>query len=149
MNCTDKEFESKIFGVYPHKFMSLDVAPAFCGFSNTLFALDTNGECQLPFASRMKLATHVWQDGAVVKDVNGLFGGGPIGVASITLPGGKPQVSAGPAFIYVNGVPVDFTEFSYDPMTLSNEKLSLKCICGSHSTGSNRHSSWCDIKETA
>lgn len=146
MNCTRNEFISKVHSKWPHKHIGDDVFVTSIGTDiHTVYMLDTLGECQKSASDKTKLASHIWRDGVVTKDVDGLFSSAVTAVNSThgpitaTLP--KSQFPNYKVF------------YTYDlegpilPISVGGPSKVLKCECGSSSVGSNKHSSYCPIKE--
>jgi len=149
MNCTRNEFINKVHSKWPHKHISDDVL--ITGISSdihTVYMLDTLGECQLTTASKFAIASHIWRDGAVLRDTDGLFSS-----MTTTVTGTQPvsvplPVAHFPSFTYVpvysNGAHWELYDTANPPYTTLKN---LKCECGSSSVGSNKHSSYCPVKE--
>lgn len=124
-------FENIIRFHHPHKWMAKDYS--FITNEELMFAMDTHGECQLPLHDKHKLASHILNitHACVIKDIDGLFN---------------------------NGMTASATNFTIDwSMMVDDPKDGIsphsnpipKCICGSRSVGSNKHSNYCEIKEGA
>ena len=164
MKCTDLEFQKIVHAKYPAKYMHYCSLynPATSHFGEVhLLALDTMGEMQLDFKQKLKLASHAWVirdvDGEVIKDSDGLFNtniftsSGPITLslpAASTLPGGTITVKLNNPINYLPvtvKVSADGKGWELIDPEKEERKASLKCCCGAHSVGSDRHSSWCDI----
>lgn len=121
--------------------------------TDIVYALDTAGETKYSSEYRERLASHVWKleychssvspplNGVVTKDNGGLF-------ASVN---NQPVNSTPTFYYYVNGVQTPFSPSDLDFFTDTQEpnKVVAKCECGAHTVGSNKHSSWCEIKENA
>jgi hypothetical protein len=88
-----------------------------------LLAFDSWDDIRLPrYDQRYYKATVVWHNGTVIKDRDGIF-------SSVVI---KIPMSSGPSKIEIMG-----------------RKYKHECECGAHAVGSNRHSSWCQIKENS
>lgn len=144
MNCTRDEFITKVHAKHPHKHISDDVfTTSIGGDIHTVYMLDTYGECKSDIPTKDKLASHIWRDGTVMKDIDGLFS------STITVITNTQPLSITPGNIYRltyvghNGNHVDLFG---NAINKTASKVA-KCECGSHAVGSNKHSSWCAIKE--
>ena len=127
MNCTKQEFFDKIRAKYPQK--AFECEPDIWN-TNKIFALDYIGQ-------PLSQSSHIWENGKVVYD-----SGDPLNPTFFT--------STGPITITLP-IPTS-TEFHYtihrgSNLHNANVNASPKCECGSHSVGSNKHSSYCPIKE--
>jgi hypothetical protein len=112
-------FETTVRSHHPHKWMAKDYT--FITHEELVFAMDTHGECQLGLADKYRIASHIFNvtHGCVIKDSDGLF---------------------------INKTPTIVTDWSMMCDEAPKHQIP-KCICGSKSVGSNRHSQWCEIKE--
>ena len=163
MKCTDLEFQKTVHAKYPAKYTHYcySNAPFTYGVLH-LLALDTIGEMSLDFSQKLKLASHAWiaravgnVDGEVIKDTNGLFNtnlptsSGPI---TLNLPSAP---NPGSTFTVRLNNPINYLPVTIQVNSDGNgweilndpQKASLKCCCGAHSVGSDRHSSWCDVEK--
>ena len=139
MNCSAREFETRIWAKYPHKVLHTDVGP---DCSVYIFAFDHVSFASLDHAKKNFHADYVWNAGAVVKDTTGLFisnqsTGNTVMNYTVTVPVLQNAVPASPYF----------TNQMFDMEDAGIFPLKSKCTCGCASIGSNNHSSWCDIKE--
>jgi hypothetical protein len=153
MSLTQDEFTRIVRNSYPAKYMSPEFDPIY-GFI-TVFALDTQYEVSLPFNDKFKLASHIWQEGRILKDSSGLFNST---VTSVTASSTK-VISLNPNRIYFNGV--DITggiSVHYGPGDYNDSidllAPSLKCEPCTHSwktydSGWNKYDycEKCNIKE--
>lgn len=132
MNCTEQEFIDRVRAKYPHKWFNRE----FTTNGNYCLMLDTLAETNLDFQSRLRLASHIWLDGSVIRDSDGIFSSNTIlSIAKTTHP----------LWVTLNGVPISgLDNFN---IAINSNLQSPKCECGAHATGSNRHSSWCQIKD--
>ncbi len=146
MNCTEKEFEIIVWSKYPHKHMSRELSGLG---ENTVFALDTIAECKLDFGGKARLASHVWQDGAVIIDSDNLFSQTSHTIVNTTtspITFTMPNVNfGGHMFTLPAGYTVIDNIGNWNPIFL-DPPPPPKCECGAHKVGSNMHSSWCGIK---
>lgn len=147
MNCTEKEFQDKIWAVDPNYWIaSWSTIPGY-KFSYSDSAKDLfNAATDLK--SYEAASTYVWHNGKVIKDTVGTFiplvnTAPPIaftipvhGGYSYHITGGS-HGSQGTEYFYRNGELV------------TADVSSPKCECGAHKVGSNQHSSWCEMKELA
>lgn len=163
---TREEFEKTVWAYYPHKHMSI--------FQHhgrlTVCALDTHGETQLSQYNQILKASYLWQDGLVLTDDKGIFSHFPtLSTVSptVTLPSAQSNMnrttitnnSTGPITYSIPTGGIWHVSGSFGTLTFPGDlsidididkiphSSSNKCECGSHSVGSNRHSSWCPIKE--
>jgi len=149
MNCTRNEFINKVHSKWPHKHISDDVL--ITGISSdihTVYMLDTLGECQLDIATKFAIASHIWRDDAVLRDIDGLFSQSAstsINPKFVNVP--MPHYPFKITYVDIFGNPVDVAG---NPINKTSDSIivkSLKCECGSSSVGSNKHSSYCPVKE--
>lgn len=145
MKCTRKEFEDKIFKAFPNAIFYLDFCP-----DETLFVFDDPGLAAptLTPNGRHALASHVWSDGEVIKDVTGLFSMYVVTRTYTTPQGGHYTLTLPNANSFNGSIVVKSN--SSDPVWISapdsvTEFAKPKCECGAHSVGSNHHSSWCQL----
>ena len=151
MNCTAKEFEDKIWAVFPQATLygALDDSNAYCVYHFLPEESQTLINAWGPIEKEVK-ASHIWRSGCVYKDRTGLF-------TSVLLVGGG---SCGQSSFSANVVLAGPSQPAYTPPTFrpllpsmlpdyDKQKAVLKCECGAHSVGSNKHSNWCSIKEGA
>jgi hypothetical protein len=151
MNCTEQEFERIVHNTHPHKWMNRDMSQGF----PVLFALDTAVECQLSYVEKYKIADYVWDQGYVIKDTTNLFSPlSTIPTYAFSFPYNPPPNPS--SLSGIPFIPMVFDLSSKIGADTSNFEVGqhvflkpLKCECGAHSVGSNRHSSWCEIKENA
>jgi hypothetical protein len=123
-----QEFANKVRSRHPHKWICSDTS--FILGDNLYFAMDTYDECQLPLADKHKVASHVLNatSGFVIKDSDALFTTFGMGVPCIPIPASN----------------IDWGMLCESTPTLAQNIP--KCVCGSKSVGSNKHSSYCEIK---
>lgn len=139
MNCTRDEFEKKVWTQHPHKFSIVEEA---YGLIITVFMLDTMGEAQLSYADKHRIASHIWADGYVVKDTNGLFIQPPIlNHINANIPTTTFNIPSHGGY--------NKSDIYIPDAYSSDAQKSLKCECGAHSVGSDKHYSWCPNKENA
>jgi hypothetical protein len=126
--CTEAEFTNKIKSIHPKKdfYSYFDSGGKIC-----ICVSDDARQHTLNDLDRERLASHVWKDGLVTKDVDGIF-------APVTLSGANYQYHSSPQ--YPTYAP------TYDYVEKA-EPEKAKCECGAHKVGSNSHSSWCALKE--
>lgn len=159
-NCTVDEFERRIDNSFQNVtfWTFLD-----SNFERCVYEYEVNPD----YASisgwtpqeRYDKARHVWCNNKVIKDNSGFliiggtyrykatWGGVPAGSGGTGGTATPPNiVSAGPG-----GITKGHTTFYPIPPSyfggIDKEKKVEKCECGAHSVGSNKHSSWCGIKE--
>lgn len=131
MNCTKEEFAKTVHSKHPHKWMSVEISPVTA--LETLFALDTAGECHLDFYGKYKVASHIWTKIGVMKDQDGLFT--PIATNTAAL--------LTHTYNFQAAIPIDFGDMKwidFPPAGKGQTKLN-RCTCGTHAVGSDSHSS--------
>ncbi len=141
---TEREFTTQVWAKYPNNIMFSDHNAA--SGSHTVMAFDPNDSNQanpnVGFLTRWCYATHIWQDGKVVKDNDGLFSSPTTIAAPITLT--IPNIIPANGWTFsINGIPMN----DYFKTESPKEELVSKCECGAHSVGSSQHSSWCPKEE--
>ncbi len=145
---TMNEFQSKIWSKYPNHVITFEQDPLT---NKMILYASATSIATLPTLDKEILSTHILEDGKIVKDRDGLFAQVQIvnntsGPVTITA----PTSSSGNFTFYVNGVPIKpihDPQVSLDRIVLEDPPQDPKCECGSRAVGSNRHSSWCPIKE--
>lgn len=140
MNCTEKEFIDKVNLAYPSRFFfwSLDISTNYSvcigldrvkyGYLNTLMPRPP---------MQPGIADFIWKNGQVTTDHYGLF-----------TP--NPTVLITPFTNSNYGLTAGWLPVNIDLPALPTEqdfKSAVKCECGSWSVGSNKHSSYCPIKD--
>ena len=149
MKISRDDFEKKLASSFPNGYMYVTAESLGYKVRFSHDMLDPSlSEFQLDAKSIC-----IWYDDEVTKDDTGLFI--PLyttnnGTYTLTLPSAHQGYSY---TIYRGGGP------TYIPIMIGGgggggggsgtnptPKSTLKCICGSHSVGSNKHSSWCEIK---
>lgn len=152
MKRTRLEFEKIALQSLPNSMVSLDSIgpkgePSIC-------ILKSPADYSSDYGTKCNNATHIWYDGDVIKDTDGLFGVNPVSfsVSGSTSPGQAFQVTNNgfqciilPSTTY----PKDFYFVINDGSSIRTYPNRSKCECGSHAIGSNKHSSWCSIKENS
>ena len=138
MKCKEHEFYHKIRVKYPNQWLLQKWDNGnHCIFSSTI-APDINADIVTLTAT----ATHIWQDGIVIKDTDGLFSGLFFTDSTQHFTVTLPSLGSWPASnVYINGKPI----LGMDGCTVTISKKPAKCECGSHSVGSNRHSHYCPL----
>lgn len=131
MNCTLNYFELEVLAKHPHKFMSHE----YNGATNTTFAVDTLYECQQSFVWKSLHSSHIWEDGCVIKDRNGIFS---------NLAAQQTFTSSGNPFLKWTFVP-PLLESIPIHIDIKLESSADKCGCGSESVGASKHSDYCKL----
>jgi hypothetical protein len=146
MSVTRQHFEDTISANHPAKYFNVDYCPVTK--HEFVFALDTAGECQSNFSSKVNRASHIWSQDRVVYDSDGTFArltvntvpGVTITMPSTPLPGAVFTIhNVGSPWPWYAGVDhgIEIKE--------ENQKKPKECECGAHSVGSKRHDKWCQL----
>jgi len=120
---------------------SLYICTEIVGNELIAYSFRYQEDCHLSFYEKFEVARHVLVNGVIQKDSDGLFC--------------TPHTNFYPTdsvFNNIHNVPISITFKTSNSHTEDRvwEELAAllnpKCVCGATSTGSNKHSSWCDIK---
>lgn len=149
MKCTEYEF-FKIIGNW-NLTVSFYSEKDYAG-RDVIFVIDNPLVGNLPYNNKYSLASHVWVDGAVIKDTNGLFASPSLPLSySITNTGNASVTVTLPTAHNANNTTISINGTAVTPMTdrtfTINPMHSPICECGKEKHGFASHSGWCDIKE--
>jgi hypothetical protein len=150
---TSKEFIDKISAKHPDFIIFYEPSikgPSWYAYNlNNIYGPRSYGDFQaLSDKQKLSYAYYVLQNDAVTKDVTGLC----------RSTAQSPQVNAshsvasptpGGALTPSNAAIYTYTYDWVEPIPLTPPNPVSKCECGAHKTGSNRHSTWCQIKENS
>jgi hypothetical protein len=147
MKISKDDFEKKLVSSFPNGYTYTTAEPH--GY-RVRFSHDMLDFSQSEFQLNSK-SILIWYDGEVIKDETGLFIPFTTGNGTYTLPpahqGYSYQIYRGVGgSIYGTPIGGGGGGSGTSPDTEYKQKRIAKCICGSHSVGSNRHSTWCEIK---
>jgi hypothetical protein len=148
MVCTKEEFKNTVWARFPTRWINEIKSSG----RQILFVLDTSGGWQHDKITKYRLASHIWENGRVVKDTTGLFTG-----VSTTSTSSAGQSSAPNTFVFniphtsiLDAAALEHSD-SISRAVKWDKGLEIRpkvCQCGKEKHGFAKHSDWCDIKET-
>lgn len=144
-NCSQSEFETKVAAKHPNIILYITLLNPQMPLTIYAYKKDPYSQYNSwDHLQRSFAADYVWQDGTVLIDTDGLFS------VAVNVPGLT-------SFTIGNGTITTISDWA-DAMIYTEmfggggagsgtPKKLPTCECGAHSTGSNKHSSWCQLKE--
>jgi hypothetical protein len=148
MNCTEQEFQTKIWTVDPNYCISSDTQDPGYRFGHPASTKnDFLSGPLLSFSQKISKSVYVWHNGKVIKDCTGLFIPLPNPATPVYL-NVSGQISSTPGNHRIS-FPGTQQDASWPNITVNITPYKSTCECGAHKVGSNQHSGWCQMKELA